>query len=298
MGEAADVAGLGDGDAAVARCLNVAALQWDVRTGDVAWNLAAAEATLAEALAGGARLVVLPELWTTSFPGPWLGPDGGADGDLALIEGAAAGRAWARAASKRHGIVLTGTYLVPCDGPGGRFSNRLEVFDCGQMVGHYDKLHLFTPTAEHAVFEAGMAPPLVVETSVGCLGGVICYDLRFGELFGRLLEAGVEVIVCSGQWAAARTDHWRALVMGRAVECQATLVAANRTGAVELGRAGTLLEYGGDSLIADGNGVVSGAGQGQVGAVMGIYDRAAGRAMRVRVPVGKDRRAGVYAAWD
>ena len=267
--------------------MQVAALQWDVRRGAGVANLDAAEAALAQAIAAGCQLVVLPEVWATSFPDGRDQPE--------LLEIAEAGAEWAAKASLEHGLVLAGTQLA--DAGEGRFYNRLMVWDGGAPILTYDKVHLFTPTAEHEVFAAGDAPPPIVESSLGRLSGVICYDLRFGELFSRFVGAGVEWVVCPAQWPVARALHWEGLVRGRAVESQAVVVACNRTGVETIGRSAKQLEFGGNSLIVDGHGQVLGAGRGQAGAVIASIDRQAQQQLRVRVPVRKDRRPDLYQEW-
>lgn len=47
--------------------MKVALLQMDIALGDVAANRRKAEAMLAEGLARGAKLFVLPEMWTTGY---------------------------------------------------------------------------------------------------------------------------------------------------------------------------------------------------------------------------------------
>lgn len=267
--------------------MKVAALQWNVERGRVGANLQAAEAALAEAVAAGAELVVLPEVWATSFPTVLAEPG--------LLDGAARGEGWAERVSREHGLVVAGTHLA--DAGEGRCFNRLTIWDGGVRLLEYDKLHLFTPTAEHELFRAGGAAPPVVESRVGRIAGVVCYDLRFGELFSRFVEAGVDWVVCPAQWPVARAGHWEALVLGRAVECQAGVVAANRTGSERIGRQGRELEFGGNSLIADGHGRWLGRGLGPAGAVVGDVDVEALRKLRIRVPVRKDRRADVYRGW-
>src|SRR5688572_3505953 len=48
--------------------MRVAAFQFDVRRGEVERNLATVEAALRQARERGIELVVLPEMWPTSFP--------------------------------------------------------------------------------------------------------------------------------------------------------------------------------------------------------------------------------------
>lgn len=271
----------------------LAALQLDVRPGALDTNLVAAEAALADAAAGGARLALLPELWATSFPGK-------PEGDEGLAADAAFALQRARAWSADHGLLVAGSYLAPGPNLGrsgpGRFFNRLVVHEAGREVLVYDKVHLFTPTAEHEVFAAGDAPPPVVATSLGRLSGAVCYDLRFPEVFLAMARQQAELVLVPAQWPVRRRSHWRALVTGRAVEGQFAVLACNRGGTETIGRREDLLVFPGNSLLVDAAGEVHAEGNGEP-VVVGEVDLERGRRQRVRVPVAKDRRPGCYRAW-
>jgi predicted amidohydrolase len=293
--------GLGPGSPlSILDAMKVAALQFDVQRAATdptapAHNLAAAESAVRAAAAAGARLVVLPEVWATSFPA------GQPAGDAALLAAAEEATAMAASWSAELNLVIAGSYLAPAaglgQGAGGRFYNRLLVHDGGELRLSYDKVHLFTPTAEHEVFAAGAELPPVVETSAGRLSGAICYDLRFPELFVPMRRAEVDLVVVPAQWAARRADHWRALVLGRAVEGQFTVVAANRTGSEPLGQRGQVIAFPGNSLVASAAGEALAEGRGEVGAILGLVDPELGHKQRIRVPVGKDRRGDLYDKW-
>jgi omega-amidase len=283
--------------------MQVAALQFDVQraatdTRAHLANLAAARAAVLAAAEGGARIAVLPELWSTSFPSA----DAGADQLLAdaAEEAAVCAKSWA----VEFGIVLAGSFLAPADGLGragaGRFFNRLLIHDGpagGEVVLAYDKVHLFSPTAEHEVFAAGNDLPGVVDCSAGRISGAICYDLRFPELFLPMRHAEADLVVVPAQWAGARATHWKALVLGRAVEGQFTVIASNRTGEEPLGQRGRTVAFPGNSLVVSATGEVLGEGEGECGAIFGLLDPDLAKKQRVRVPVGKDRREELYAKW-
>ncbi len=60
---------------------------------------------------------------------------------------------------------------------------------------------------------------------------VICYDLRFPELFRRLASAGAQVILVPSAFTQTTgRDHWEILLRARAIENQAYIVAANQSG--------------------------------------------------------------------
>jgi len=265
--------------------MRAAALQFDVRVDDVTANLTEVEAGLRKAAIEGIELVVLPEMWPTSFVRDVKGSH---------VEASA--RALERLAewSREFGLVVSGSAYGPGD---GLPTNRMHVFAEGAEVLAYEKVHLFSPAAEHLGFSAGKKPPSTVDTSVGRLSGVVCYDLRFPEVLRVPFRAGVEILVVSAQWATPRAMQWRALVIGRAVEAQCFVIACNRTGSSVIGRRQMELVFPGNSLIVDPYGEVLAEGEGQNGLVSADLDLDSGRRLRVRIPVDKDERQDLYNAW-
>ena len=270
--------------------LRVAAFQFDVRRGDVAGNLRRVEEGLAEAARDGVRLVVLPEMWPSSFLDP---------AEMKACPVAASEEAVARLGelSAERGLVVCGSAYGATDET-RKPANRLHVFDRGELVLAYDKVHLFSPTAEGETFSAGTAPPATVDTSVGRLSGIVCYDVRFGPLLRVPQRAGAELLLVPAQWPDTRAHHWRALVVGRAVEMQLFVVGANRTGRDLVGRRKLELTFPGNSLIVDPHGRALAEGNGPEGLVKADIELEAGRRMRIRVPVGKDERRDLYRDWS
>ncbi|MCZ6596824.1 MAG: carbon-nitrogen family hydrolase [Planctomycetota bacterium] len=269
--------------------VKVAALQFDVRRGEVERNLAHVESGLRAAARDGVGLVVLPEMWPTSFVE--LEEDG-AD-EVARTE-----EALSRVASlsAELELVVCGSAFAAA-GAGERPRNRLRVFDRGETALTFDKLHLFSPTGERESFSAGEDPPATVETSVGRLSGVVCYDLRFGPLTGVPFRDGAEILVVPAQWPETRATHWRALVLGRAVENQCFVVACNRIGTDLVGRRRLELSFPGNSIVADPAGRVRAEGRGEDGLVTAAIDLDEVRALRSQVPVARDRRDDLYGDW-
>ena len=58
----------------------------------------------------------------------------------------------------------------------------------------------------------------------------ICYDLRFPEVHRVAVDHGADLLVIVANWPRERAMHWRALVIARAIENQAFVIAVNRTG--------------------------------------------------------------------
>ena len=84
--------------------MRVAAFQFDVRRGEVEANLAEVERALTEARERGVDLVLLPEMWPTSFV-----PDGQEGDWLAATEGALA---HVVELSRTLGVAVAGSCLL------------------------------------------------------------------------------------------------------------------------------------------------------------------------------------------
>lgn len=268
--------------------MRIAAFQFDVRRADAAANLAQVEAALRAASERGFDLVVLPEMWATSFPA--------SGADLAALA-AEDERAQQRVQelSRELGLVVCGsTFGVR---PSGKPANRWRLVDRGELLASYDKTHLFSVTAENEAFAPGDDAPPTLDTRLGRIAGCICYDLRFVELTQRCFLAGAELLCVPAQWPQTRATHFRALVVGLAVQNQCFVVACNRTGSEAIGRRELVLEFPGNSLIVDPHGVVLAEGVGEPALVFSDIDLEVARELRRRVPVARDRRADLYAQW-
>jgi nitrilase len=114
----------------------------------------------------------------------------------------------------------------------------------GNRLGRYDKIHLFDVSvpgaAESHRESAGMTPGrevVVLSTPVGRVGVAVCYDLRFPELFRRMVDQGADFFVVSAAFTVPTGEaHWDLLLRARAVENLCHLVASAQVGEHENGR--------------------------------------------------------------
>jgi deaminated glutathione amidase len=129
---------------------------------------------------------------------------------------------------------------------------------------------------------------VVVPTSLGVLGMSICYDLRFPELYRRLVRAGAEILLVPSAFTfTTGSAHWDVLCRARAIENQSYLLAADQCGTSPHGFA----DYGG-SLIADPWGtIVARAGDGEA-VVLAEIDRAYLAKVRSELPCLEHARLG------
>jgi len=163
---------------------------------------------------------VLPEMWSTGFAYKTLGE---------LAQQTEAVVAELKELSARHGLVIIGSQPEPAGD--GRVYNTAHLIDNGNVVASYRKLHLFSLLGEDRAFKGGDGWCLA-DTSLGKIGIIICYDLRFPELSRRLALEGARVICVPAQWPKPRQEHWRTLLRARAIENQLYMVAANTCGMV------------------------------------------------------------------
>jgi len=255
--------------------LRAAAIQFNVRQGDVDANLAHAREALKRVAAQGANLAVLPEMWSSGFAYKSLN-------ELALRTAGIVEELLAL--SRELKLVIVGSMPEP---NGDKVFNTVFLADNGTLAGVYRKIHLFSLLGEDRAFSGGNCR-LLAETSVGLIGVLICYDLRFPELSRRLAVEGAQVICIPAQWPKPREEHWRTLIRARAIENQLFVVACNACGPI--GK----LDLFGMSMIVDPKGEVmaeAGEGEGEIIATLNMQTMADWRA---RIPCFNDRRPELY----
>lgn len=193
-------------------------IQFDVRLGNVDTNLKKVKQHIRKLADRGIKMIVLPEMWSTGF----------ANQELARLSETTPGilDEISRHA-KNADTIIVGS--LP-EKVGGKIFNTAYVIDeKGTIAARYQKVHLFSLTGENRWFHRGKKA-IVVPTSAGSVGLLICYDLRFPELCRSLILKGAKIIIVMAQWPDSRAAHWKILLAARAIENQAFIVAANRCG--------------------------------------------------------------------
>jgi len=128
--------------------------------------------------------------------------------------------------------------------------------------------------------------PVCVDTPAGRLGLAVCYDIRFPELFRRLLSMGAEWFCLPSAFTAPTgRAHWETLLRARAIENLCHMVAPAQSGFHENGR-----ETYGDSMIVDCWGRVIGRLPRGTGVVLGDIDLVRQREVRQNFPCVDHRR--------
>ena len=217
-------------------------LQFDVQLDDIAANLRKVTAGLNNLAPGPPGIIVLPEMWATGFAYHRLQALARQTPEvLAALQ---------QLAADRH-VFLVGS-LPEMGLDGKKIYNTMFITGPAGVIGHYRKQRLFAPIAEDEHLTSGKSP-LPIDTPLGRIAALVCYDLRFPELLRSQTGRGAILLVVSAQWPLARIDHWRTLLMARAIENQIFVIAANRCGADSVAGGTT---YGGRSLIIAPNGEI------------------------------------------
>jgi predicted amidohydrolase len=267
---------------------------WQLRVGavqlsssnDLAANLARCRELTAQAAADGAQLVVLPECFSflgraegeklrhaESFDDPEAGPV----------------RATLRELAARHGVWIVGggtPERVPGDA-GRTYNTALVINPRGELAARYRKIHLFDvdipggAVLRESDSTARGSEPVVVEIAGAPVGVSICYDVRFPELYRRLVkDLGAEVLLVPAAFTAhTGAAHWHLLLRARAIEDQAWVVAP-----AQWGRHSEKRESYGHTLIADPWGAVVGERAEGDGVVVAALDGETVARRRTQMP--------------
>lgn len=256
-------------------------------TNDLEANLAFAGRAVAEAAGRGAELVALPENFAfmrregAAFPCAQ-----GADGEIVafLREAAASHRLW----------LIGGTFPEAISGDTRVYNTSVVVAPDGTEVARYRKIHLFDvdigDAGEDSYRESAQFAPgdevVVAKAPFGGIGLSICYDLRFPELYRRLVDQAARFIaVPSAFTPQTGRDHWEILLRARAIETQSFVLAPAQCGRHSADRA----SYG-RSLIIDPWGLVLAQAGDRPGVIEAECDLSDLERIRAAIPALRNRR--------
>ncbi len=291
--------------------LKVALIQ-DIDRGSVDANLAQIENSVRAACESGAKLVLLQELHN----GPYFCQHQSvAEFDRAEpIPGPSTERlgALARAA----GIVLVSSLFERR--AAGLYHNTSVVFECdGSIVGRYRKMHIpddpgfmekfyFTP-GDAELQRDGFQP---IQTSVGKLGVLICWDQWYPEAARLMALSGAEILLYPTAigWDPSDSDDektrqrmaWILSHRGHAVANGLPVLSCNRTGfeappATAQGGA-TGIQFWGSSMILGPQGeILAEANTESPEILLAEIDLARSEHVRRIWPFLRDRRVDAYA---
>jgi predicted amidohydrolase len=236
----------------------------------------------------GAELVALPENF--AFMGE-------SDDDKRAIAEELPGEgpiAKALAATARDvGVFLLAGGMPEKSGDAARPFNTSVLFaPNGAILTRYRKIHLFDVDLPDgtSLRESNACLPgeetSVAEVRGRKLGMTICYDVRFPELYRRLVAAGVVIVTVPAAFTLTTgRDHWMPLLRARAIENQVFVLAPAQTGKHPRGRQ----TYGKSAIIDPWGDVIAQCGEGE-GIAVASLDFAYQERVRASLPALEHRK--------
>jgi len=269
--------------------MKLALIQMQSSVGQVEENIAKASPLIDEACAQGARLLVLPEFWSTGyFP---LSVDYSfydlADGD----DGQA--MASVKTKAREHEVHIVST-IYERQGPGLFYNTAMVVNPAGEIISKYRKVHVPARRGLEKLYYRGGSKFPVVEVEGWRVGMMLCYDSLLPEPARCLALGGAELIVVPFGASTTEGTIWDQLMMTRAFENGAYVAPCNAVGALEMPEGEPFL-LGGKSLIADPSGkIVAQASATEETIVYADLDLQEVSDVRNRYFMFRDRRPDTY----
>ena len=193
--------------------------------------------------------------------------------------------------ARRHGITVhAGSSLSLQD---GRIFNESLVFGPdGECVARYRKIHLFDTVLPDGsrIFESDTVCRGDSISLYDCcglrFGASICFDIRFPELYARLVARGAQVLLAPSAFTfATGADHWEILLRARAIETQCYMLAPAQIFSFGGGK----YQNWGHSMIIDPWGTIVAQASMQEGFASAVLHPSLVSSVRARLPVATNR---------
>ena len=242
-------------------------------------NLGKAEMLLQRGVEMGAAFLALPENFS------FMGKE---DEKIEAAEEIETGESvdFLREFASSRKVWLLGGSIPVTAGDGKVFNTSLLIDDEGRIAARYDKIHLFDVDLEdgeshrESRFVKSGDRLVSVDTPYGRVGLSICYDLRFPELYRRLMSDGAGLVFVPAAFTRQTGEaHWEVLLRARAVENQVYVVAPAQFGVHGGGRR----TYG-NSMIVDPWGRVTARASDMETVIISRIDPAYRDEVRKRIP--------------
>jgi predicted amidohydrolase len=203
-------------------------------------NLGQVQHWVGQAAAAGAKLIALPENFA------FFGEEAQKRDIAEQLDGAFPGPILTAlaASATQHGVWIVGGGMPERSEDVARPYNTSVLVDPkGNVAATYRKVHLFdvsladgTSYRESAATSPGSEPVTAEVLGVG-VGLTVCYDVRFPELYRKLVDQGARIVTVPAAFTLTTgKDHWHVLLRARAIENQVYLMAPAQHGKHPRGR--------------------------------------------------------------
>lgn len=263
-------------------------------TEDKQRNIQTARRAVEDAVAGGAELVALPEMWNCPYSNdsfPTYAED--------VSSNYAPSFSFLSATAREHGIVLVGG-SIPEKSDGKLYNTSFVFGRDGRLLGRHRKVHLFDIDIPGKITfkESDTLTPggqiTVVDTEVGRIGVGICYDIRFPELAALCAARGAQILIYPGAFNMTTGPvHWELLQKARAVDNQMFVATCSPA----RDESGSYVAWGHSTAVGP-FGEILGTRDHTPGIVFADLDLGEIEVRRTNMPLQHQRRPDLYSLLD
>ena len=267
--------------------LRIAVCQLPINIEEVEENLRLANSAIHNAASQGAKLVVLPELTNSGYVFRSISEleDRATTLDGTII------KEWTSLAGELNIVLVAGLAIKES----GKLFNTSVIIDSTGFRGWYKKVHLWNDEVDF--FTPGDDEPLVVDTNIGRIATMVCYDIEFPEWVRLAMLSNAAILALPTNWpdgglSMEPTPLEAVRVQAAASQNKLVIAAADRT-RVERGVAWTS-----SSVITDSDGVIKAIANreklGQLQILIADVEVPTDRKVSPRNDVRADRRPDLY----
>ena len=194
----------------------------------------------------------------------------------------------AKSAQQNH-IQVVGSFYEKSTKKNRVYDTSFVIDKTGEVISSYRKIHLYDALGfrESNKMTPGSKITLPVKTSIGKIGMMICYDLRFPEMSRYLALAGSQILIVPSAWVKGnmKEEHWITINKTRAIENGCYVIAPDQVGNIYCGR----------SIVVDPFGKILLDMKKKQG--IGIVDIDLNKVIQTRkvLPLLKNRRSDIYS---
>jgi predicted amidohydrolase len=150
--------------------------------------------------------------------------------------------------AKENHIQIVGSFYEKSRKNNRVYDSSFVIDKSGKVISVYRKIHLYDALgfreSDKMISGSKIAKP--VKTSIGKIGMMICYDLRFPEMSRSLAVAGSEILIAPSAWVKGdmKEEHWITINKTRAIENGCYVIAPDQVGNIYCGRSVVVDPYG------------------------------------------------------
>jgi len=153
----------------------------------------------------------------------------------------------AKCAKENH-IDVVGSFYEKSTKKDRVYDTSFIIAKTGKVISRYRKIHLYDALgfreSDKMIKGSKIAKP--VSTTIGKIGMMICYDLRFPEMSRSLAVAGSEILIVPSAWVKGnmKDEHWITINKTRAIENGCYVISPDQVGNIYCGRSLVIDPYG------------------------------------------------------